>query len=85
MAQVPGGSLDPYKFEVFMQCHAATQAWNRAFVKLSVNSPPDPVGGMTWGLLALGDLQAFLVAAGILSDLFPRFQPSRCVPRASSL
>jgi hypothetical protein len=67
---LPGGSIEPYKLEVFMQCHAATLAWNRAFDKL-MTVPPAETGGMiVHGFSAIGDLQAFLVAAGILSDLF---------------
>ena len=53
-----------------MECHAAITAWNRAHEKLMTIPPPD-VGGQTiHGFTALGDLQAFLVSAGILSDLF---------------
>ncbi len=70
MAGVPGGSIDPYKLEVFMQCCTATVAWNRAHEKL-MNLPPSNTGQqMAYAFSAVGDLQAFLGAAGILSDLF---------------
>lgn len=70
MKGIPGGSLDPYKIEVFLQCHAATKAWNRANEKLMTVPPPGTGETMDHALSAAGDLQAFLVAAGILSDLF---------------
>jgi len=67
---IPGGSLDPYKTEVFLQCNAAAKAWNRAHEKLMTVLPPGTGEAVEHALDAVGDLQAFLVAAGILSDLF---------------
>jgi hypothetical protein len=81
MGGIPGGSLEPYKFEVYMQCHAATIAWNRAFGRLMSPLPSELAEKHLHALTAIGDLQAFLVTAGILSDLFfpdpKRGDPSR--------
>lgn len=63
-------SLEPYKFEVFQQCFAATDSWNRAERLLS-NIPKDtPEGPMVAALRIVSDIQGFAVAVGILSDLF---------------
>lgn len=70
MAGIPGGSIDPYKIEIFMQCYAATFSWNHAHEKLMTVPPPGAGQQMSHALRAIGDLQAFLVSAGVLSDLF---------------
>lgn len=63
--------LSPYAFEVFFQCRAAAVAWSRAIATFTAKTP-----GATFQetldkiFIALADLQAFLSAVGILSDLF---------------
>ncbi len=70
MDRVPGGTTTPYQVEVFMQCFTAATAWNTAHDKLRNPLPASPGRQLTVAMSAIGDLQAFLVAAGILSDLF---------------
>ncbi len=53
-----------------MQCEAAKEAWNRAFDKLNTIPPSDTAGMFLHSVTAVTEVQAFLVAAGILSDLF---------------
>lgn len=63
--------LSPYAFEIFFQSRAAAVAWNRAIDTFTSKTP-----GRTFQetldkiFIALADLQAFLSAVGILSDLF---------------
>jgi hypothetical protein len=64
------GSMEPYKFEVFQQCFAATQAWNRALDRLDKVPTGGPHASMLAALHIISDVQAFAVAVGILSDLF---------------
>ena len=70
MSSVPGGTAYPYQVEVFMQCYSAIVAWNNAHDKLRASLPPEPAQQLSVAMSVIGDLQAFLVAAGILSDLF---------------
>lgn len=63
-------SMEPYKYEVFQQCFAATEAWNRALSRLENVPQGGPSGAMIAALQIVSDLQAFAVAVGILSDLF---------------
>lgn len=62
--------LEPYKYEIFQQCFAATEAWNRAYERLSVVPPAAPVALAVTALKIASDLQGFALAVGILSDLF---------------
>ena len=64
------GSLEPYKYEVFQQCFAATEAWNRAQGRLSTVPKGDFGQWMIAALQIVSDLQGFAIAVGILSDLF---------------
>lgn len=64
------GSLEPYKYEVFQQCLAATEAWNRTKGRLTVVPPAGPQEAMRAALEIVADLQSFCVAVGVLSDLF---------------
>lgn len=66
----PPGWLVPYTYEVFQQCFAATEAWNRAERGLSKSPANDAVAPTLTGLRVVADLQGFAVAVGILSDLF---------------
>jgi hypothetical protein len=64
------GSMNPYTCELFQQCFAATEAWNRAGLRLTnvpVGGPETPTVA---GLQIVADLQGFAVAVEILSDLF---------------
>jgi hypothetical protein len=70
MSSVPRKSTGPYQVEVFMQCYAAMLAWNAAHDKLRTPLPADPGQQLAVAMRVMGDLQSFLVAAGILSDLF---------------
>lgn len=75
VAPRPEWSAEPYKFEVFQQCFAATQAWNRAQGRLSEIPTGPPEAPMLAALQIVADLQGFIVAVGILSDLlFPTKQ-----------
>lgn len=62
--------MEPYKYEVFQQCFAATEAWNRALGRLELVPTGGPEAPMVAALQIVSDLQGFAVAVGILSDLF---------------
>jgi hypothetical protein len=64
------GSMEPYKYEVFQQCFASTEAWNRALSRLENVPQGGPGAPMLAALQIISDLQGFAVAVGILSDLF---------------
>jgi hypothetical protein len=64
------GSMEPYKYEVFQQCFAATEAWNRALGRLEKVPTGGPEAPMLAAIQIVADLQGFAVAVGILSDLF---------------
>ncbi|MCI4327651.1 MAG: hypothetical protein L3K16_08500 [Thermoplasmata archaeon] len=64
------GSMGPYVYEVFQQCFAATEAWNRALSRLETVPTGGPEAPMIASLQIVSDLQGFAVAVGILSDLF---------------
>lgn len=64
------GDLGPFTYEVFQQCFAATEAWNRAEAGLTTVPTGGPHGPILTGLRVVADLQGFAVAVGILSDLF---------------
>jgi hypothetical protein len=64
------GSMEPYKFEVYQQCFAATEAWNRALSRLEQVPAGGPEAPILAALRIVSDLQAFTVSVGILSDLF---------------
>lgn len=57
-------------FEVFQQCFAATQAWNRALSLMERVPDWGPEAPMIAALGVVSDIQGFAVAVGILSDLF---------------
>jgi hypothetical protein len=64
------GSMEPYKYEVFQQCFAATEAWNCALGRLESTPNGGPEQFILAALGIVSDLQGFAVAVGILSDLF---------------
>ncbi len=65
-----------YGFEIRFQCRVAIVSWNAAHKFLTVESEPDFPTKLDLMLRAFSEIQGFLVAAAVLSDIFFPAEPS---------